>query len=77
MPGERIVDTAVEEEADTIAMSSLMTTTMGQMRQVIEITKERDIRDKFKIVVGGAPVSKKFADNIGAVTLMEDFIGAV
>lgn len=50
MPGERIVDTAVEEEADTIAMSSLMTTTMGRMRQVIEITKERDIRDKFKIV---------------------------
>lgn len=66
VPLERFVDKAEEVGADIIAMSTLMTTTMGGMRRVIEILKERGIRDKYTVMVGGSPISQKFADEIGA-----------
>ena len=77
VPSEKIVDVAVENGADVIALSSLMTTTMPSMKQVIDITEERGIRKNFKIIVGGAPVSKKFADSIGADGYSSNAIGAV
>jgi methanogenic corrinoid protein MtbC1 len=43
-----------------------MTTTMPRMAQVINILKERNIREQFKVIVGGGPISKSFADSIGA-----------
>lgn len=60
------VDSAVAHKADVIAISTLMTTTMGGMSEVIEILKTRGIRDRFKVIVGGGPVSQAFADKIGA-----------
>lgn len=66
VPLEKFVDKAEEVGADIIAMSTLMTTTMGGMKKVIEILNERGIRDKYKVMVGGSPISKKFADEIGA-----------
>lgn len=66
VPLEQFVDKAEEVGADIIAMSTLMTTTMGGMRRVIEILKERGIRDKYTVMVGGSPISQKFADEIGA-----------
>ncbi|TJX13727.1 cobalamin-binding protein [Tissierella creatinini] len=77
VPSEKIVDVAVENGADIIALSSLMTTTMPNMKQVIDITIDRGIRNDFKIIVGGAPISQKYADSIGADGYSSNAIGAV
>jgi corrinoid protein of di/trimethylamine methyltransferase len=53
-------------EADFIALSSLMSTTMPRQKEVIEILKDKGIRDRFQVVIGGAPVSQMWADKIGA-----------
>lgn len=52
--------------ADFIASSSLMTTTMPRQKEIIEILKDKGMRDKFKVVIGGAPTSQLWADKIGA-----------
>jgi corrinoid protein of di/trimethylamine methyltransferase len=52
--------------ADVIGASSLMTTTMPRQKEIIEILKDRGIRDRFKVVIGGAPTSRMWADQIGA-----------
>jgi corrinoid protein of di/trimethylamine methyltransferase len=52
--------------ADFIASSSLMTTTMPRQKEIIEILNDKGIRDKFKVVIGGAPTSQLWADKIGA-----------
>lgn len=53
-------------EADFIASSSLMTTTMPRQLEIIEILKSKGVRDKYKVVIGGAPTSQLWADKIGA-----------
>lgn len=53
-------------DADFIASSSLMTTTMPRQLEIIEILKSKGIRDKYKVVIGGAPTSQMWADKIGA-----------
>jgi len=53
-------------EADFIASSSLMTTTMPRQLEIIEILKSKGIRDDYKVVIGGAPTSQMWADKIGA-----------
>jgi dimethylamine corrinoid protein len=60
------VKKAKEENADIIAISTLMTTTMEGMNEVIKILEKEKIRDQFKIMIGGGPVSQSFADKIGA-----------
>ncbi len=60
------VEKAREVGADIIAISTLMTTTMEDMGEVIRLLKEADIREHFKVIVGGGPVSQAFADRIGA-----------
>jgi dimethylamine corrinoid protein len=62
----QFVEKAKEVEADLIAISTLMTTTMEEMGKVIILLQEEGIRDKFKVMVGGGPISKRFADHIGA-----------
>jgi len=57
---------AEEMGADFIASSSLMTTTMPRQLEIIEILKAKGIRDKYKVVIGGAPTSQLWADKIGA-----------
>ena len=69
---EQFVDTAQKYNCGIIACSSLLTTTMQNMRKVVELTKERGIRDKVKIMVGGAPISQSFCDEIGADVYTED-----
>jgi corrinoid protein of di/trimethylamine methyltransferase len=63
---QKFVDTAVELKARLIGLSTLMTTTMGRMEVVIRILEDQGIRDRFRVMVGGEPVSKGFADRIGA-----------
>lgn len=63
--------------ANGIAMSSLMTTTMPGQREVIEIMKEKGVRDKYFVIVGGAPVTSEWAEEIGADGYSDTAVGAV
>ena len=63
---ETFVDKAIEHGANLICCSALLTTTMMEMKRVVEIATERGIRDKVKIMIGGAPISQQFCDEIGA-----------
>ena len=66
VPPQTFVDRAVETGARIIAIASLMTTTMDGMAEVIRILKAQKIRNQFKVIVGGAPISEGFARRIGA-----------
>jgi len=74
---ERFVDTAIAEQADVIGLSALLTTTMPTMKKVIELAKERGIHGKTRIIIGGAPLSSKYAGDIGADAYCFDGIKAV
>jgi corrinoid protein of di/trimethylamine methyltransferase len=60
-----VIDRAVEARADLICLSALLTTMLGQ-RRFLELLRERGLRDRFKVLVGGAPTSRKWAEEIGA-----------
>ena len=60
------IERAEEEKAELILISTLMTTTMAGMSKVLELLRERGLRDSFKVMVGGGPISQAFADKIGA-----------
>lgn len=77
VPVDDFVDTAVKEEADIIGMSTLMTTTMPNMQRVIKKLEEQNVRDKFKVMVGGGPISQSFADKIHADGYSSDAVEAV
>ncbi|MSU02659.1 corrinoid protein [Tissierella pigra] len=66
VPLKNFITVAEEVEADFICMSTLMTTTMMGMKKVIDMLEESNIRDKYKVLVGGGPISQRFADEIGA-----------
>ena len=66
------IKTAQEMGADYIGASSLMTTTMPRQQEIIEFLKDKGIRDKYKVVIGGAPSSQMWADKIGADLYCED-----
>ena len=66
VPLQKFVDTAKEVGAELICLSTLMTTTMGGMETVIHLLEEAGIRDQVKVMVGGGPISQRFADRIGA-----------
>ncbi|MCR1899707.1 corrinoid protein [Irregularibacter muris] len=66
VPLNDFVDKAEEVKANFICMSTLMTTTMIGMKNVIDMLKEKNIRNKYKVMIGGGPISQKFADEIGA-----------
>ena len=74
---ERFVETASSEGAPVIGMSALLTTTMSVMKKVVELARERGLSDRVKIIVGGAPVSKQFAEEIGADSYGFDAANAV
>lgn len=63
---EAFVDKAEEVGADIICMSALLTTTTPKMQDCVKVLKERGIRDKYIVMVGGAPVNGNFAKQIGA-----------
>ncbi len=63
---EAFVEKAEEVGADVICMSALLTTTMPKMEDCIEVLKERGLRDKYIVMIGGAPVNDSFAKQIGA-----------
>jgi len=74
---EKFIETAKREKADVIGMSALLTTTMPVMKKVVELAKEQGVFEKLKIVVGGAPLSAEYAEEIGADAYCFDGINAV
>jgi corrinoid protein of di/trimethylamine methyltransferase len=65
-PSLKFVEEAEKVRADVIGLSSLMTTTMPSQKEVIDILKEMNLRQKYLVIIGGGPVTKEWADKIGA-----------
>ncbi len=76
-PSLTLINKAKEVDADIIAVSSLMTTTMPFMRDLIDALKAAGLRDKYKVLVGGGPVTKEWAKAIGADAYGKDAAEAV
>lgn len=77
VPVERFILTIQEEKPDIVAMSALLTTTMQVMKQTIEAVKSAGLREQVKIMIGGAPVTEAFANEIGADGFSQDASRAV
>jgi 5-methyltetrahydrofolate--homocysteine methyltransferase len=74
---ERFADVVLAEQAAVIGMSALLTTTMSQMKDVMETLKARGLQGRVKTIIGGAPVSTEFARAIGADAYGYDAVNAV
>ena len=72
VPTEKFVEAVKENNADFVGMSALLTTTMGEMQIVIDALKEAGLRDQVKVLIGGAPVTSEFAEEIGADAFAAD-----
>lgn len=74
---EKFIESVKEKKANIIAMSALLTTTMPAMRTTIEALKQAGVREQVKVLIGGAPITQKYADEIGADGYSENAVGAV
>jgi len=74
---EQFVAAVKEKGANIVAMSALLTTTMPAMRTTVEALKQAGVRDRVKVLVGGAPISQRYADEIGADGFNESAAGVV
>jgi len=77
VPAERFVQAVVEQKAEILAMSALLTTTMPSMRNTIEALQDVGLQEKVKVIVGGAPLSLEYANKIGADGYARDAARAV
>jgi corrinoid protein of di/trimethylamine methyltransferase len=77
VPSATFIEKAKDMNADMIALSSLLTTTMPYQREVIDDLASMGIRDRFKVMIGGGPVTKEYAHKIGADAYGRDAIEAV
>lgn len=75
VPAQTVIDAAVREKADIIALSALMTTTMMEMKKVVEMVREQGL--PFQVIIGGAVITQGFADEIGADGYSKDAQEAV
>ncbi len=76
-PASAFVDAVKEKGATIVGASALLTTTMLQQQHLIEALQEAGLRDKVKVMVGGAPITENWSDKIGADGYAEDAISAV
>ncbi len=74
---QKIIDLVVKEKPDILALSSLMTTTMMRMKEIVDILEKEKLRTSIKIIIGGAPVNEAFAKKIKADGYGEDALAAV
>ena len=74
---EKFVAAVHEKNVNLVALSALLTTTMPAMKSTIEALKQAGIRDKVKVMIGGAPITQKYADEIGADGYSENAAAAV
>jgi 5-methyltetrahydrofolate--homocysteine methyltransferase len=77
VPPEKFVDAVKHSDAQVVAMSALLTTTMPNMKATIEALKQAGLRDQIKVIVGGAPITQEYADSIGADGFAPDASRAV
>lgn len=75
VPSEEIIETAKKEDADIIALSALMTTTMLEMKEVVRLKKEAGLRAK--VMIGGAVITQSYCEEIGADGYSKDAKEAV
>ena len=66
MSPEKFLEAAEENHADIICCSALLTTTMGEIKNILAYLEARNVRGKYKVMIGGAPVSQSYCDAIGA-----------
>jgi corrinoid protein of di/trimethylamine methyltransferase len=74
---ERFIEAIRNVEADIVALSALLTVTMPSMRRVVEALNETGLRDRVKVMIGGAPVTREYAKEIGADAFSENAAAAV
>ncbi len=74
---EQFIAAVKEKNANIVAMSALLTTTMPSMKTTIDAMKQAGVRDQVKVIIGGAPITEKFAQEIGADGFSESAAGAV
>jgi len=74
---DRFLEAVRDRQADVVAMSALLTTTMPGMKTTIQALEEAGMRDKVKVMIGGAPVTQEYADEIGADGYAPDAASAV
>jgi len=77
VPAARLIEKATAEKADIIAVSALLTTTMVKQKELIDALNSQGLRSQFKVMVGGAPVTREWVKMIGADGYSEDAVGAV
>ena len=77
VPSDKFIAAIKENNADILCLSALLTTTMNYMKDVIEALKADGLRDQVKVMVGGAPVTAMFAEQVGADGYCEDASEAV
>jgi 5-methyltetrahydrofolate--homocysteine methyltransferase len=76
-PPEKFVGAINEHQAQIVGLSALLTTTKSEMKTVLEALEKAGVRDKVKVMVGGAPITQEFADEIGADGYGHDAVAAV
>lgn len=76
VPAEKFVEAAIEHNADIVACSILLTTTMPETPKVVKAFVDAGIRDKVKIMIGGAPITQDFCDRMGCDMFAKDAGGA-
>jgi corrinoid protein of di/trimethylamine methyltransferase len=76
-PAEKIIKKALEVDANIIGMSALLTTTMVRQREVIEELDKEGLRPRIRVMVGGAPITRDWAEKIKSDGTSEDAVGAV
>jgi 5-methyltetrahydrofolate--homocysteine methyltransferase len=74
---DKFVEAVKEHKPNIIGMSAMITTTMANMAKVIKALEANGLRDKVKVMVGGAPINQKYADQIGADAYASDAVSAV
>ena len=77
VPIDELIEKAREVEADIVGVSALLTTTMVKQKTVVDKLKAAGLHPRIKVLIGGAPVTKDWANQIGADGFSEDAIGAV
>ena len=77
VPNEEVIKAVKELEPDILGLSALLTTTMEEQRNIIEMLSAEKLRDRVKVIVGGAPVNQSWADKIGADGYSENALTAV
>jgi methylmalonyl-CoA mutase cobalamin-binding domain/chain len=77
VPPKRFVEAVKQYKPDIVGMSALLTSTMVNMKRVIEALEEEGLRSSVKVIVGGAPITEKFAREIGADAYGENAVTAI